>query len=63
MLCTKIHNQSAMEAPDGHFSVNTKSLFKAASDCAQVVGGEILTVTEFWAYVKDGKFRYLISKE
>jgi len=63
MLCTKMHNQSAMEAPNGHFSVNTKSLFKAASDCAQVVDGEILKVTEHWAYVSCGDWRYLISEE
>lgn len=63
MLCTKIHNETALESPDGHFSVKTKSLYKAAVICAYIVEGEVLKVAEFWAYVGCGDFRYLISEE
>lgn len=76
MLCTKIKNETMIDCvkieteddvtkiyPVGHFSIATKSLFKAASDCAQIVGGTIEKVTDHWAYVACGDWRYLISEE
>lgn len=54
-------NMDGQIIPGSEFTLITKSLYKAAIDTAQIVGGEVGIVSFHWATVKVGNKRLIVS--
>lgn len=55
-------SQNGNEVLNGRFSIPTKSLYKAASDAAQIFSGKIVMVATSFAVVEVKNQRIVISK-